>query len=64
MDLMLKDLYSVQKRDDIKILPWSRAYNNALLNDNTILFLTANTKGWDQLKMMLVRFFYKILEFH
>ncbi|MGL1891839.1 MAG: ABC transporter substrate-binding protein [Spirochaetaceae bacterium] len=49
MELMLKQLNSEQKKEDIKILPWSRAYNNALKKDNTILFLTSRTKEREKL---------------
>lgn len=49
MMLMLQELGSKQNRDDIKILPWSRAYNSALKNDNTVLFLTARTQDRESL---------------
>ncbi len=49
MDNMLQYLDSEQKREDIKILPWTRAYNRALKDDNTILFLTTKTKERENL---------------
>lgn len=46
---MLQKIHSQQKREDIELLPWARAYKRALSEPNTCLFSTTRTEGREKL---------------
>lgn len=49
MELMLKKLNSKLTRDDIRLLPWARAYKYVKTKENTCLFAMLRTKARENL---------------